>query len=70
MLISDISYIENISEENIEGSGRAAFTSSKLLDILAQSDAEASSTETLLLIAETGIKAIAYSSATTAVGLT
>jgi hypothetical protein len=70
MLISDISYLDIISEENIEGSGRASFRSSKLLDILAQSDADASSDEDLLLIAETGFKGIVYSSSTTAVGLT
>jgi hypothetical protein len=70
MLISDISYLEVISEENIEGSGRANFRSSKTLDIVAQSDADASSDEELVLTAETGFKAVFYSSSTTAVGLT
>lgn len=70
MLISDISYLETVSDKNIEGSGSASFFSDKILSVLAQSAANASSLEFLSLVAETGIKAVTYSSVTTAVGLT
>ncbi|CAO4996943.1 hypothetical protein MICAER10613_000140 [Microcystis aeruginosa] len=69
MLISDISYLENVSEKNIEGSGSAVFTSGKLLTILAQADAIGVSEEGLFLNAQTGNKTIIYGSTTTAVGL-
>jgi hypothetical protein len=69
MLISDISYIETVSEENIEGSGSATFFGSKSLAILAQAVALGESFESLSLVAETGVKAIGYSSTTVATGL-
>jgi hypothetical protein len=70
MLISDISYLETVSDKNIEGSGSASFVSEKFLSVLAQSAANAISIEALSLVAETGIKAVTYNSFTTAVGLT
>ena len=69
MLISDISYIENVSDKNIEGSGSAFFVASKSLSILAQAVANGVSQESLSLIAETGIKLVSYGSTTTAQGL-
>lgn len=69
MLISDISYLENVSEKNIEGSGSASFLGNKSLSILAQAVANGTSQESLGIIAETGIKLVSYGSTTTAVGL-
>lgn len=69
MLISDISYLENVSEKNIEGGNGAFFYSSKHLDISGEALARGFSRETLDLSAETGSKSIEYTSVTRARGL-
>ncbi|GCA79955.1 hypothetical protein [Microcystis aeruginosa] len=71
MLISDISYIENVSDKNIEGSGRpfpagAFFDSRKSLDIFGQAFADGYSKEILDLSAVTGYKSVEYKSITEA----
>lgn len=69
MLISDISYIENVSEKNIEGGNGAFFLSSKFLSIFGEARASGASGETLTLGAATGNKTISYGSSIEAEGL-
>lgn len=68
MLISDISYLETVSEKNIEGGNGAgaSFRSRKTLDITGEALARGFSKETLDLNAETGSKSIEYTSVTRA----
>lgn len=69
MLISDISYIENVSEKNIEGGNGALFDSNKFLNVFGEARAVGGSIENLDLQARTGSKSISYRSITGAVGL-
>jgi hypothetical protein len=69
MIISDMNYLESISED-VNGAGAAALLAKLSVNVDAQSDAAAEVTQTGYTSAQTGRKIVFYSSSVDLLGLT
>jgi hypothetical protein len=69
MIISDINYLENISED-VNGAGAAALLAALKINVDAQSDAAAVVNQEGYTSAQTGNKIVFYSSSIDLLGLT
>lgn len=70
MIISDLNYLEVVSEDAIEGSGRAELIAALLVNVDAQSDAFTNVVQDGYASAQTGNKITYYSSSIRLLGLT